>query len=268
METSKAAECWERNAEAWAELARAGYDVYRDSFNTPAFLELLPDVSDLEGLDIGCGEGHNSRLVAGRAAHMAAVDVSASFVRLAAEEEARRPVGIEYTVADACDLPFEDERFDFAVAFMSLMDVPTPERAVAEAFRVLKPGGFLQFSICHPCFDTPHRKNLRDEAGRTYAIEVGQYFERLDGHITRWLFASAPEEVTRGVELFEVPRFTRTLSEWMNMLTDAGFLIERVSEPRPSDEVVRAFPAVQDAQVVSYFLHVRARRPRPSIDPS
>jgi SAM-dependent methyltransferase len=261
MDAREPAACWERNAEGWTKLARAGYDVYRDSFNTPAFLEFLPDVAGLDGLDIGCGEGHNTREVARRGARMTAVDVAATFVRLAAEEEEHVPLGIDYAVADACDLPFPDGRFDFAVAFMSLMDVPKPERAVAEAFRILKPGGFLQFSISHPCFDTPHRRNLRDERGTTYAIEVGRYFERLDGQVTRWLFASAPEEAKRDVRLFEVPRFTRTLSEWMNFLIDAGFAIERVSEPRPSDETVRAFPAVQDAQVVSYFLHIRARRP-------
>ena len=41
-----------------------------------------------------------------------------------------------------------------------------------------QPGGFFQFSITHPCFDTPHRKNLHDETGYTYAIEVGDYFDR------------------------------------------------------------------------------------------
>jgi SAM-dependent methyltransferase len=261
MNAQDAADCWERNAEAWTKLSRAGYDVYRDSFNTPAFLEFLPDVSGLDGLDIGCGEGHNTRLVARRGARMTAIDIAETFVRHAADEEARDPLGIEYAVADACDLPFEEAQFDFAVAVMSLMDVPSPERAVHEAFRILQPGGFLQFSICHPCFDTPHRANLRDESGTTYAIEVGKYFERLDGRVMRWLFASAPEEVKRDLGLFEVPRFTRTLSEWMNMLIDAGFLIERVSEPRPGDEIVRAFPAVQDAQVVAYFLHLRARKP-------
>ena len=191
---------------------------------------------------------------------MTAIDIAETFIRHAAEAEAREPLGIEYAVADACDLPFDDGRFDFAVAFMSLMDVPEPERAVAEAFRVLKPGGFLQFSICHPCFDTPHRVNLRDDAGTTYAIEVGRYFERLDGRIARWLFAAAPEEVRRGHDLFEVPRFTRTVSEWLNMLIDAGFGLERISEPCPSDETVRAHPSVQDAQVVAYFLHLRVRK--------
>ncbi len=254
-------ELWNGNAGAWAKLSRAGYDVYRDSFNTPAFLDFLPDVVGLEGLDIGCGEGHNTRLVGRRGARMTGVDIGERFVHHALEEEKREPLGVEYVIADACDLPFEDGRFDFATAFMSLMDLPTPDRAIAEAFRVLCPGGFLQFSITHPCFDTSHRRNLRDEKGKTYAIEVGDYFERVDGRITRWLFSSAPEVARTGLPLFEVPRFTRTASEWFNMLVDAGFLIARVAEPRPSDETVRAFPAVQDTQVVAYFLHVRVRRP-------
>jgi ubiquinone/menaquinone biosynthesis C-methylase UbiE len=56
-------------------------------------------------------------------------------------------------------------------------------RVLAEVFRVLRPGGFLQFSITHPCFDTPHRKGLRNEDRLTYAIEVGNYFRRLDGEM-------------------------------------------------------------------------------------
>ena len=54
---------WDENAEAWAELARAGYDHFRDGLNTPAFLAMLPEVDGLAGLDIGCGEGHNTRLL-------------------------------------------------------------------------------------------------------------------------------------------------------------------------------------------------------------
>jgi hypothetical protein len=47
----------------------------------------------------------------------------------------------------------------------------------------------------------------------------------------------------------------------MKMLTEAGFLIEHVEEPRPTDETVRECPDVQDAQVVAYFLYVRGRKP-------
>ena len=260
MDAKKARACWEGNAEAWTKLSRAGYDTYRDHLNTPAFFAALPDVRGLIGLDVGCGEGHNTRLLAKRGAQVIGVDISETFVRNADDHEQRKPLGIEYAVADACDLPFEDGRFDFATAFMSLMDIPEPERAIAEVHRVLVPGGFLRFSICHPCFDTPHRVNLRSEEGMTYAIEVGNYFENTDGRVTEWLFSAAPEEAKEGLAPFRVPRFTRTLSEWLNMLLDVGFAIERIAEPRPSDEDVRRCPNIQDAQVVAYFLHVRVRK--------
>ncbi|MCK4794304.1 MAG: class I SAM-dependent methyltransferase, partial [Desulfobacteraceae bacterium] len=148
-----------------------------------------------------------------------------------------------------------------ATGFMSFMDILETEKVLSEAHRVLKPGGFLQFSICHPCFDTPHRRNLRDEKGHTYAIEVGDYFRNMNGEVSEWLFGTAPQEIKAGLPEFKIPRFTRTLSQWFNLLIDAGFGFERVEEPRPDDEAVRACPDVQDAQVVAYYLHIRVRKP-------
>jgi ubiquinone/menaquinone biosynthesis C-methylase UbiE len=261
MDHREVGEYWNRNAHAWTQLARAGYDIYRDCLNTPAFLEMLPDLGGLRGIDIGCGEGHNTRLIAGRCARLAAVDIADAFVRYAAKEEREEPLGIDYCVASAVEMPFPDCSFDFATAVMSLMDVPETDRALSEAFRIVKPGGFLQFSITHPCFDTPHRKNLRNDQGLTYAIEVGDYFHNLNGEIIEWLFGAAPEELKRTLPRFQAPRFTRTLSQWMNMVVETGFAIERVEEPRPSDQTVEECPDVQDAQIVAYFLHVRARRP-------
>lgn len=252
---------WNENAEAWTQLARAGYDVYRDYLNTPAFLAMLPDVRGLSGIDIGCGEGHNTRLIAQRGARLVGIDIAEVFIAHAAEEERNEPLGIVYRVASAVEIPYPDAHFDFATAVMSLMDMPETDLALAEAFRVVKPGGFLQFSICHPCFDTPHRRNLRNEQGLTYAIEVGDYFRNLNGAVTEWLFGAAPRELKQKFPKFKIPRFTRTVSQWVNLLVDTGFVIERVEEPRPTDQTVRECPDMQDAQVVAYFLHIRARKP-------
>ena len=60
---------------------------------------------------------------------------------------------------------------------------------------------------------------------------------------------------------FRIPLFRRTLSYWLNVLVETGFQLEHVEEPRPSDETVAACPGLQDAQVVSYFLHLRVRKP-------
>lgn len=261
MDHIEAGEYWNDSADAWTTLARMGYDVYRDYFNTPAFFAMLPNVDGLLGLDIGCGEGHNTRLLARSGARMTAIDIAEVFVSPAKESEAGEPLGIDYRVASAVDLPFANATFDFATGFMSLMDVPETDRVLAEAYRILKPGGFLQFSISHPCFDTPHRRNLRDSNGKTYAIEVGDYFRDRDGAIDEWLFKAAPPEAKSGLRKFKIPRFSRTLSKWLNLVIESGFLLERIEEPRPSDETVAACPDLQDAQVVSYFLHLRVRKP-------
>lgn len=261
MDHNEVGRYWNRNADAWTKLARAGYDLYRDYLNTPAFFDILPDVNGLAGLDIGCGEGYNTRLLAKRGARVTAIDISRVFVEQARQCEEQEPLGIAYQVASAVELPFADSTLDFATGFMSFMDIPETDRVLAEAYRVLKPRGFLQFSITHPCYDTPHRRNLRDENGLTYAIEVGNYFHNLNGEIAEWFFAAAPPEAKAGLPKFKTPRFTRTLSQWLNLLIEAGFLLERIEEPRPSDETVRACPYVQDAQVVAYYLHIRVRKP-------
>jgi ubiquinone/menaquinone biosynthesis C-methylase UbiE len=261
MDHKEAGQYWNDSAEVWTKLARMGFDVYRDYLNTPAFFEMLPNVERLSGLDIGCGEGHNTRLLAKSGARMTAIDIAEVFISHAKEAEADERLGIDYRVASAVELPFADSTFDFATGFMSFMDVPETDQVLAEAYRVLRPGGFLQFSIAHPCFDTPHRRNLRDSNKKTYAIEVGDYFRHRDGEIDEWLFKAAPTEVKQGLRKFRIPRFSRTLGQWLSLVIGSGFLLERIEEPRPSDETVAACPDLQDAQVVSYFLHLRVRKP-------
>ena len=261
MDEKRVEEHWNANAPAWTALTRAGCDLYRDHLNLPAFLDLLPDVRGRRGIDLGCGDGHCTRRIAERGARMTGIDLSGAFVAAAEEAEAREPLGIAYRRASATQLPFEPGSFDFATAIMSLMDMPEAGRVLSEAHRVLRPGGFLQFSISHPCFETPHRRNLRDESGRSYAREVGGYFERRDGEIDEWTFGSASPEQRARHPKFRIPRFTRTLGEWVDLVLGAGFAIERLREPRPDAALVAERPALQDASVVAYFLHVLARRP-------
>jgi hypothetical protein len=61
LDRGEVARYWEANAETWTRHARAGYDIYRDGLNTPAFLHMLPPVQGRSGIDIGCGEGSNTR---------------------------------------------------------------------------------------------------------------------------------------------------------------------------------------------------------------
>ena len=146
MKNTEVAAHWQSNAETWTVYSRAGYDKYRDALNTPAFLAMLPSVEGLAGLDLGCGEGANTRAVAELGARMTGVDIAPAFIRHAQELEMQTPLGVEYSVCNAEALPFPDASFDFVTAFMSLMDMANQGEVLAGVHRILKPGGFLQFS--------------------------------------------------------------------------------------------------------------------------
>jgi ubiquinone/menaquinone biosynthesis C-methylase UbiE len=261
MDHNEVGKYWNGNAEAWTTIARAGFDIYRDYLNTPAFFSMLPDVNELSGIDIGCGEGYNTRLLCEKGATMTAIDISEIFIQKAIEEELQDPLNINYQVASAVDLPFENNQFDFATSFMCMMDIPEMEKALAEAFRVIRPGAFFQFSITHPCFDTPFRRNKRDAFGKTYAIEVGGYFQSINGQVDEWIFGAAPAHLKNSLPKFKTPKFSRTLSHWVNALTQTGFVIENCNEPYPSDETVKLQPRLQDSQQAAYFFHIRCRKP-------
>jgi SAM-dependent methyltransferase len=259
MKSAEVAEMWEANAETWTRHARSGYDVYRDALNTPAFLAMLPQIGGLHGLDLGCGEGSNTRELARRGARMHAIDIAPTFIRHARATEASEPLGITFQVADALSLPFADNSFDFVTAFMSMMDMPDQGRALRETHRVLRPGGFLQFSILHPCFAPPYRRVLRNADRTTRAIELAGYFDAIDGEVQSWWFETVPQEERERVAPFRTPRFHRTLSGWVEIMCGAGFAIERLAEPSASPELARDEPVVEDTRVVPLFLHCRVR---------
>jgi SAM-dependent methyltransferase len=248
---------WNANAPAWTELTRGGFDVYRDLVNTPCFLDLLPSVAGLIGLDLGCGEGHNTRLVAQLQADIVALDISDRFIEAAKAES--RPA-IRFVQGDGAQLPFADATFDFVTAFMSLMDVAAPEETLREVGRVLKRGGFVQFSVLHPGTSTPIRRWVEGEDGQRDALAIGDYF--YEGPLTdRWTFGAAPKELRDRIGPFTNTYARRTLAGWINAVIHAGLGIETIAEPHADEETARRHPEVADTRIAPYFLIVRARKP-------
>lgn len=261
MDHKEVGRMWDKNADTWTRLAREGYDTFRDHVNTPAFLDMLPEVEGMSGLDIGCGEGHNTRLLARLGARMTALDISKSFITYASNAEKENSDGIDYLLASAVELPFPTETFDFAVAFMSLMDLPEHEKALGEAYRVLKPGGFLQFSITHPCFQTPRWNWICDENGNEVALECGDYFFPPKEEVEEWMFGDLPPDIKADAGAFRVPIFRRTLSGWLNLLLEIGFSIEQLSEPFADEESVKRHPRLAMTRTIAFFLIIRCRKP-------
>ena len=122
---AEVAQAWDDNAEQWVRHVRAGWDKLRETFNNPMFFAFAPELADRAVIDLGCGEGRNTREIAQRGARVMGIDVSRKMIAAAQAAEAREPLGISYHVAsfsrlDCC----ADESFDLALSTMALMDGP------------------------------------------------------------------------------------------------------------------------------------------------
>jgi ubiquinone/menaquinone biosynthesis C-methylase UbiE/biotin operon repressor len=103
---------------------------------------LLALMPPLVVADLGAGEGTFSQLLARRAKKVIAIDSSEKMVEYGAELARKHGVkNLEYRQGDLENPPIADGSVDLAFFSQALHHAPHPERAVAEAFRILKPGG-------------------------------------------------------------------------------------------------------------------------------
>lgn len=256
----RVAQFWDENADLWSEQVRKGWDGYREHFNNPAFFEFIGDLSGKTILDAGCGEGYNTRILAKKAAHVVGVDISKKLIGLAQQQEQKEPLGIQYIVGSFADLSFfSDSSFDTALSFMALMDGPHYEQAIKEIFRILHPSGSLIFSITHPCFITKGIGWVKDENGNPVKLTVSDYFAEYPW-LEQWRFSDA--SIPENSEPFKVPRFLRTLSEYINTLIDNGFVLEKLQEPRPPQKICTNQPWLKPwRNHASLFLYIHAVKP-------
>ena len=111
------------------------------------------DLSGKRVLDVGCGLGELSRLVAGRGASVTALDLSPLMLGHAASHEADESDQVRYLVGDATTTEWWDGiPFDVVLCNMALMDIDDLDAAMATCSQVLEPGGWFSFSLLHPCF--------------------------------------------------------------------------------------------------------------------
>ena len=101
-------------------------------------------------LDIAAGTGTSSAALAHSGAQVVAADFSAGMIEVGKTRHAHNP-NIEFVQADATALPFKDNEFDAVTISFGLRNVVEPKKALAEFYRVTKPGG--RVVICE--FSTP-----------------------------------------------------------------------------------------------------------------
>ncbi len=213
------------NRAAWNAIARHYQERHAQDFQRVAWgiggpyeddVRLLGDVRGKRLLEVGCGGGQHSILLAKHGARCVGIDLSDDQVKYARRLAEREGVDAEFYQGDATDLSmFEAESFDAAHSAFALHYVDDVDRCYGEVFRVLRPGAAFVFSVDHPVF------RCFDDRSQQFVRPYWTPYTEWD-----WEFP--------GVKVRMHANY-RPVGDEIDALRRAGFVIERVIEPKPED---------------------------------
>ncbi|MEV4370144.1 methyltransferase domain-containing protein [Nonomuraea sp. NPDC049637] len=184
----------------------AGISPYNAYTDRPAMLELAGDVAGAKVLDVGCGAGHYAAELLVRGAEVVGVDGSATLLEHARMRVGERAALVLHDLEEPLDFA-DDASFDGVICALVLHHLTHRARLLGELRRVLRPGGWLVLSTTHPAADWRHFG--------------GSYFA------DDWV-----DLPLKGTSLSI--RFQRMpLETFLGELLAAGFVLERLIEPRP-----------------------------------
>ncbi len=140
--TINASHDWREAGDAWGHAA-VDWATLNEHYATDVLLAIFDRIGVASGsdvLDIACGAGLGTRLAIGAGARVSAIDASASLIDIARD----RSPSADIRHGSMFDLPWTDERFDAAMSINGIWG--GCDDALAEAYRVLRPGAALGIS--------------------------------------------------------------------------------------------------------------------------
>ena len=135
-------------------------------------------------LDIACGEGYGSALLARRAAHVTGVDVSEQAIAHAKDAYGKL-ANAQFAVGTCTAIPAPDASIDVAISFETLEHIREQEQFLDQLARVLKPGGVLLISCPNKAEYTDKRGSQNEfHVKELYRDELAALVSRRFPHVT------------------------------------------------------------------------------------
>jgi ubiquinone/menaquinone biosynthesis C-methylase UbiE len=212
-----AQDAYDELAEAYAALVDTKpHNAY---YERPATLSLLPEVKGKRVLDAGCGPGAYAEWLVDHGAEVVAIDANEKMVGLARQRLGDKAQVLQANLEHPLDF-LAAASFDVVVSPLVMDYIKDWEAAFSEFHRVLKGGGCLVFSMEHPYmkYATHHLMS------NYFKVELVEYTWRGFGNPVR------------------VPSYRRPMSGVINPLVKAGFVVEQILEPLPTEEFFEKDP--------------------------
>lgn len=233
MITDKVLTAYEQMAERYNQLIdHKPHNAYYDRPNT---LALLPDVAGKAVLDAACGPGKYAEILLDRGASVVGLDLSPTMIKLAQERNQGKGSFQVHDLTAPLTM-CTDAAFDVVLCALALHYIQDWALTIQEFCRVLKPNGTLVISVEHPFFEYNY-------------FNSSAYFDV--EHVTCvWKGFGQPVEVNS---------YRRPLGECITPLTNNGFYIDQLVEPRPVPEFEKLDPKhFNELNSFPAFLCIRA----------
>ena len=188
-------------------------NIYNACLERPSLQALIGNIEGLDILDLGCGSGIYAEYLLSQGAHrVTCIDFSEQMIELVKSKLGSNVKS--YVQNLALGLPLEDsDSADVIISPLVVHYVEDLSMVFKEAFRVLKPNGYMVFSTHHPFADFEYSKS-------------GNYFER-ELLTQEWDTIGEPVSVSF---------YRRSLSELTDAITSNGFAITQISEGKVAEE--------------------------------
>ncbi len=232
----------------------AGYKKIRDNeanannlFEIPALFSMMPDLKEKRVLDLGCGFGeHCKQFVECGAEKVVGIDISEKMLEVAKVENSDPK--ITYINMPMEEIAGLQEQFDVVISSLAFHYVEDFEGVIRNIHSLLEENGVFIFSQENP-LNTCHSGGdrwTRDENGNKLYMNLANY--GVEGERESVWFVD------------NVKKYHRTFSTIVNALVEAGFTIEKMIEPLPTEELLEKYPDYRDLFHKPDFLLIRVKK--------
>jgi ubiquinone/menaquinone biosynthesis C-methylase UbiE len=220
----------EKNSTSWGEVAgwynkllEEGEDTYQEKLIKPNLMRILAPKAGEQVLDVGCGQGYFSRVIAQAGAKVVGIDVSDELIKLAKNKAGDRETYLMTSAEKMAGLT--DNRFDAAICILALQNIKNMPVAIAEISRVLKKGGRCVIVLNHPTFRIPNA------SGWAYDEKTNIQYRNINKYLSE---ISQAVDMTQGITDPKKKKFTYSyhhpLQAYFKAFAKSGLVVARLEE--------------------------------------